>query len=131
MPSKRRARRRLLLHPGDYGQGGIVNANNAVRAIMLLLLCTLSGMAVRADQLDDIRHNGVLVIGVLGTDAPNSFVDPTTRQYVGYEVDLGNGIARRLVLRGDWASRRATRSWRSPPEFQNCSRGASIFWQRP
>jgi polar amino acid transport system substrate-binding protein len=78
------------------------NSNYAVRAMMLLVVCALPGMAVRADQLDDIRHHGVLIIGVLGTDEPNSFVDPTTRQYVGYEVDLGNAIAQRLGVKASF-----------------------------
>jgi polar amino acid transport system substrate-binding protein len=76
-------------------------ANRAARALMLLTLCALCVMA-RADQLDDIKHNGVLVIGVLGTDEPNSFVDPTTRQFVGYEVDLGNAIAQRLGVKASY-----------------------------
>ena len=79
-----------------------MNANKAVRAIILLLVCTLSGITARADQLDDIKHNGVLVIGVLGTDEPNSFVDPTTRHYVGYEVDLGDAIATRLGVKASF-----------------------------
>jgi polar amino acid transport system substrate-binding protein len=78
------------------------NANRAVRAVMMLVVCALSGMAARADQLDDIRHNGVLVIGILGTDEPISFVDPTTRQYVGYEVDLGNAVAQRLGVKASY-----------------------------
>jgi polar amino acid transport system substrate-binding protein len=78
------------------------NANYALRAILLLVVCALSGTAVRADQLDDIKHKGVLVVGILGTDEPNSFVDPTTRQYVGYEVDLGNAIAQRLGVKASF-----------------------------
>ena len=37
-----------------------------------------------------------LVVGVLGTDEPNSFLDPKTRELVGYEVDLGNAVAKAL-----------------------------------
>jgi polar amino acid transport system substrate-binding protein len=52
--------------------------------------------SARADQLADIKHKGELVCGVLATDEPMSFVDPSTRTIVGYEVDLCEAIARRI-----------------------------------
>jgi len=60
------------------------------------LVAALSTAAVRADQVADIRKNGELVCGVLGTDEPESFVDPKTRKIIGYDVDLCGAIARRL-----------------------------------
>ncbi len=58
----------------------------------------LSG-AVHADQLDDIKKKGELVVGVLGTDEPNSYIDPKTRELVGYEVDLGRAVAQKLGVK--------------------------------
>src|SRR3982751_1099723 len=52
-----------------------------------------------ADQLADIQKKGEIVIGVLGTDEPNSFVDPKTRDVVGYEVDIGRAIAAKLGVK--------------------------------
>ncbi|MFM9436347.1 polar amino acid transport system substrate-binding protein [Janthinobacterium sp. CG_23.3] len=52
-----------------------------------------------ADQLADIKSKGELVCGVLGTDEPNSFVDPKSRQIVGYEVDLCNAVAKKLGVK--------------------------------
>jgi polar amino acid transport system substrate-binding protein len=40
-----------------------------------------------------------VVFGVLGTDEPNSFVDPATRDIVGYEVDIANAIAKKLGVK--------------------------------
>lgn len=57
------------------------------------------GTAVHADQLDDIKKKGELVVGVLGTDEPNSYVDPKTRELVGYEVDLGRAVAQKLGVK--------------------------------
>lgn len=57
------------------------------------------GSAVHADQLDDIKKKGELVVGVLGTDEPNSYVDPKTRELVGYEVDLGRAVAQKLGVK--------------------------------
>ncbi|KMN24728.1 amino acid ABC transporter substrate-binding protein [Pseudomonas helleri] len=46
-----------------------------------------------------IKNKGEIVIGTLGTDEPNSFVDPKTRQIIGYEIDLGNEIAKDLGVK--------------------------------
>jgi len=67
----------------------------------LALLASLTAMspAARADQLDDIRKKGELVVGVLGTDEPNSFIDPKTREIIGYEVDIAKAIAQKLGVK--------------------------------
>lgn len=60
------------------------------------IFATVLASLAHADQLADIKVRGELVCGVLGTDEPNSFVDPKTRTIVGYEVDLCRAIARRI-----------------------------------
>jgi len=60
---------------------------------------SLVALAARADQLADIRSRGEMVIGVLGTDEPNSFIDPKTRELVGYEVDIASAIARQIGVK--------------------------------
>lgn len=57
------------------------------------------GTAVHADQLADIKKKGELVVGVLGTDEPNSYIDPKTRELVGYEVDLGRAVAQKIGVK--------------------------------
>ncbi|THU01988.1 transporter substrate-binding domain-containing protein [Lampropedia puyangensis] len=52
-----------------------------------------------ADKLDDIRQRGELVVGVLGTDEPATFIDPKTRQFIGYEVDLAQAIADKIGVK--------------------------------
>lgn len=52
-----------------------------------------------ADQVDDIKKKGELVVGVLGTDEPMSFIDPKTRELVGYDVDLGKAVAAKLGVK--------------------------------
>lgn len=59
----------------------------------------LAGAAAHADQLDDIKKKGEVVFGVLGTDEPNSFVDPKSREIVGYEVDIAKAIAAKLGVK--------------------------------
>ena len=53
----------------------------------------------QADQLQSVRGKGELVCGVLGTDEPNSFVDPKTRTIIGYEVDLCKAIAKKIGVK--------------------------------
>jgi len=67
----------------------------------LLVIATSAAMLgiAHADQLDDIRKKGELVVGVLGTDEPNSFIDPKTREIVGYEVDLAKAVAQKLGVK--------------------------------
>jgi polar amino acid transport system substrate-binding protein len=66
-------------------------------AAALAATCLVS--AARADQLADIRKKGEIVFGVLGTDEPNSFVDPKTREIVGYEVDIAKAIAQKIGVK--------------------------------
>lgn len=55
--------------------------------------------AAHADQLEDIKKKGELVVGVLGTDEPQSYIDPKTRELVGYEVDLGRAVAQKIGVK--------------------------------
>jgi polar amino acid transport system substrate-binding protein len=59
----------------------------------------LFGAGAQADQLDDIRKKGEIIVGVLGTDEPNSFINAKTREIVGYEVDLAKAIASKLGVK--------------------------------
>jgi len=68
-------------------------------AAALAASALLIGSAVHADQLADIKKKGELVVGVLGTDEPATFIDPKTREIVGYEVDLANAIARKIGVK--------------------------------
>lgn len=67
-------------------------------AAFLVAAFAFTGVA-QADQLADIKKKGEIVVGVLGTDEPNSFVDPKTREVIGYEVDLARAIAARIGVK--------------------------------
>ena len=75
-----------------------------MRSKLLALTLTFTAaawmpLAAQADQVADIKAKGELVCGVLGTDDPFSFVDPKTREIVGYEVDLCNAIAKKIGVK--------------------------------
>lgn len=69
----------------------------------LLVIATLTAAFfsafVQADQLDDIKKKGEIVIGVLGIDEPNSLVDPKTREFIGYEIDLAKAVAQKIGVK--------------------------------
>ena len=65
----------------------------------LIAGAAMLGAVAHADQLDDVKKKGELVVGVLGTDEPNSYIDPKTRELVGYEVDLGRAVAQKLGVK--------------------------------
>lgn len=68
-------------------------------ASIFALGALLASATASADQLAEIRKKGQIVVGVLGTDEPNSFVDPKTRGYIGYEVDLATAVARKIGVK--------------------------------
>lgn len=73
--------------------------NYRVIATLLLGAAALIGTSAQADQLSDIQKKGEIVIGTLGTDEPSSFIDPKTRELVGYEIDLGKAVAKDLGVK--------------------------------
>ena len=71
-----------------------------LRSLLATVLAATTLVSVaHADQLADIKKKGEIVFGVLGTDEPNSFVDPKTREIVGYEVDIAKAIAQKIGVK--------------------------------
>lgn len=68
-------------------------------AVGALAALAFTASTAWADQLADIQKKGELVIGVLGTAEPYSFIDPATREIVGYEVDIGRAVAKALGVK--------------------------------
>ncbi len=69
-----------------------------VVAAAVAVLAMVAGNA-QADALTDIQKKGELIVGVLGTDEPNSFIDPKTRELVGYDVELGKMVAKKIGVK--------------------------------
>ena len=72
--------------------------SNLLKALTAGLIA-LTAVSAFADQLADIKNKGEIVFGVLGTDEPNSFVDPQSHEFIGYEVDLAKAIAAKLGVK--------------------------------
>ncbi|WP_306397762.1 ABC transporter substrate-binding protein [Telluria beijingensis] len=74
------------------------NRRHLILSTFALAAFAGAGLA-HADQLADIRKKGQIVFGVLGTDEPNSFIEPKTRQLVGYEIDIAHAVAKKLGVK--------------------------------
>jgi len=61
--------------------------------IALALAAVVSGSAFAADTLTEIKSKGVLTAGVKDSTPPFGYVNPTTKEYVGYDVDFIRSIA--------------------------------------
>lgn len=68
-------------------------------AVCLGLAALSLGAGARADQVADIKARGELICGTLGTSQPFSFQDATTRQLVGYDVDVCKLVADKLGVK--------------------------------
>ncbi|HOW76325.1 MAG TPA: ABC transporter substrate-binding protein [Candidatus Competibacteraceae bacterium] len=71
---------------------------NKLRIGFLLVLTLLAGLA-HADRLDDIKKAGVLRIAAFDSNPPFGFIDPTTKQTVGLDVDYGKAFADKLGVK--------------------------------
>ena len=71
----------------------------AILTALLASLITFTSVSAHADQLADIKKKGEIVFGVLGIDEPNSYVDPKTREFIGYEIDLATDVAKALGVK--------------------------------
>ncbi|WP_019579785.1 ABC transporter substrate-binding protein [Pseudomonas mandelii] len=67
-------------------------------ATVALIAAGCLGQA-QADQLADIKTRGTLVCGVLSTLDPFGYLDPNSRELVGYDVDFCKGVAKQLGVK--------------------------------
>jgi polar amino acid transport system substrate-binding protein len=70
---------------------------SSVFVLIMALALTLSfGTALNADTLEDVKAKGVLVAGVKDAVVPFGFVDPMTKELVGFDVDICKEIAKKI-----------------------------------
>lgn len=62
----------------------------------------LATSQAQADQLSDIKARGSLVCGVLSTLEPFGYVDSSSRELVGYDVDFCRGVAKHLGVKPEF-----------------------------
>jgi polar amino acid transport system substrate-binding protein len=62
---------------------------------LLVALCGIA-TAAQANRLEEIKSRGRLVCATLSGTEPLAFQDPRTRQYIGFDIDLCNALAKRM-----------------------------------
>jgi polar amino acid transport system substrate-binding protein len=68
-------------------------------SLFLAFLVSLESPSATADELADVRARGSVICATYFAVPPFGFSDPTTRQPVGFDIDICSGIARRLGVR--------------------------------
>src|SRR5258708_28430633 len=78
-------------------------------AILLVCALALAAPFARADQLDDIKANGKLVVGIRDNSIPFSYRRPGEEMVIGYYMDLAGRVAQRLGVPVETVSLRDNR----------------------
>jgi polar amino acid transport system substrate-binding protein len=77
----------------------LVPPSRATASVLLLALAAhLMALPAHADELDEIKARGTLMVGVAETSPPFSFRDGD-RGIVGYDVDLAAAVAKSLGVK--------------------------------
>jgi polar amino acid transport system substrate-binding protein len=64
--------------------------------LALAMVAGLCGASLASDTLADVKKKGVLMAGVKDSLPPFGSVDPTTKEFVGYDIDFVKYIAKKL-----------------------------------
>jgi polar amino acid transport system substrate-binding protein len=70
--------------------------------LALTMVAGLCGAALAGDTLADVKKKGVLVAGVKDSLPPFGSVDPTTKEFVGYDIDFIKYIAKKLGVKVEY-----------------------------
>jgi len=71
----------------------------SVLAVLVLLLAACGGSAPAANNGPDLINPGVLTVGSDATYPPQEYIDTTTHQAAGFDVDLISAIASKMGLK--------------------------------
>lgn len=76
-------------------------ANSIKTAAVVTAVALAAGWtgSAAANRLDDIKQRGTLICGTQNASSPYGFQDPKTREYVGYDVDMCEAIAKQMGLK--------------------------------
>src|SRR5580704_18143778 len=75
---------------------GLLRMKQLLVAVVLVLLALTRQAA--ADELDEVKTRGKLIVGVSDTTPPFSFKKEGSAEVIGYDIDIVNAVARRMGL---------------------------------
>ncbi len=70
-----------------------------MKRYLVVVLSILLVLSVFGGIVDEIKKRGYIVMGTEATYPPFEFVDEETKQIVGFDVDIGEAIARKLGVK--------------------------------
>jgi len=73
-----------------------------VQTAVALLVAAITAGAAAQDVPDRIKKSGKLVAATQPNYAPISYKDPATNQLMGFDIELGEAIAKELGLKIEW-----------------------------
>ncbi len=59
----------------------------------------LAGIALAEDTYDTVKKKGVLVVGVKDASPGFGYIDPKTREIVGYDADFAAYLAKKMGVK--------------------------------
>lgn len=71
----------------------------ALVIILALVSCHSDNNTTDTPKIDEIQQRGMLLVGSLGDYRPLSYLDPSTEQYWGYDVELAEIIAKSIGVK--------------------------------
>ena len=77
----------------------VARLNGFTWSMMIGLAACFALTPARADLLDKIKADGVLLVGVTDSSPPFSSRSPGESQSIGYDVDLAGRVAAKLGVR--------------------------------
>ncbi len=75
------------------------NFNKPAVILGLAAAAIFASSSVLANKLADIKARGSIICGTQNASSPYGFQDPKTREYVGYDVDICNAIAKQMGVK--------------------------------
>lgn len=66
---------------------------------LIALILNLGGFAAHADVLANIKKKGTLTAGVKDSLPPFGYIDESSRQIIGYDIDFVNAIAKKIGVK--------------------------------
>jgi len=71
----------------------------AATFIFVVFVAGMVGLAQAEDTYDSVKRKGILVVGVRDTAPGFGYIDPKTREVVGYDVDFAAFLAKKMGVK--------------------------------
>ena len=74
----------------------------AVRMLLVAVMLSLAFPVCAQDVPERIKKEGKVIIATMSNYPPICYKDPATNQLTGFDIDLGEAIAKELGVKAQW-----------------------------